>query len=234
MTLAPSILIVEDDPKTAELIDRFLTKEGFRTARAADGHAAIDAFAAVGPDLVILDVMLPKVDGFEVCAVIRRTSKVPILFLTARTEEADLVLGLGLGADDYVAKPFSPRELVARAKALLRRAGLASGGDTESAKAISGLTFDRAKRRFSLHGRPLELTAIEFTLLQSLFSSPGKVFLRSELLDQLYPRGDPVIDRVVDVHIGKLRQKLGDDPVQPVFSGCRKSPILEQQLIHQI
>ncbi len=216
MTLAPSVLIVEDDPKTAELIDRFLSKEGFRTARAADGHAAIDAFAAVGPDLVILDVMLPKVDGFEVCAVIRRTSRVPILFLTARTEEADLVLGLGLGADDYVAKPFSPRELVARAKALLRRAGM-SGGDPESTHAISGLTFDRAKRRFSLHERPLELTAIEFTLLQSLFSFPGKVFLRSELLDQLYPSGDPVIDRVVDVHIGKLRQKLGDDPVRPVY-----------------
>ncbi len=136
MFLAPSILIVEDDPKTAKLIGRFLSKEGFRTSRAADGGTAIDTFAAVGLDLVILDAMLPKVDGFEVCAVIRRTSKVPILFLTARTEEANLVLGVGLGADDYVEKPFSPRELVAR-----------------------------AKRRFSLHGRALELTAIGFTLL---------------------------------------------------------------------
>ncbi len=217
MTLAPSVLIVEDDPKTAHLIDRFLVQEGYRTSRAADGKAAIDSFAAVGPDLVILDVMLPRVDGFEVCAVIRRTSTVPILFLTARTEEADLVLGLGLGADDFVAKPFSPRALVARVKALLRRASMTTGGHLDPKSEISGLAFDRAKRRFSLHGQPLELTAIEFTLLQSLFSSPGKVFLRSELLDQLYPSGDPVIDRVVDVHIGKLRQKLGDDPVKPIY-----------------
>ena len=212
-----TILIVEDDPKTAALIDRYLAKEGFLTQTANDGRRALDVFRDIQPDLILLDAMLPHLDGFEVCAAIRRTSNVPILFLTARAEEADLVLGLGLGADDYLAKPFSPRELVARVKALLRRARVSQDVNNSTTQVISGLQYVNNKRRFELNGQTLDLTPIEFTLLQAMFGAPGRVFLRSELLDKLYPSGDPVIDRVVDVHIGKLRQKLGDDPNQPTY-----------------
>ena len=212
-----TILIVEDDSKTADLIDRYLVKEGFETRTAIDGRKALEVFAEVQPDLILLDAMLPHLDGFEVCAAIRRTSNVPILFLTARAEEADLVLGLGLGADDYVAKPFSPRELVARVKSLLRRVRDSQHPKVQATQVISGLMYVINKRRFELNSQPLELTPIEFTLLQALFGAPGRVFLRTELLDKIYPSGDPVIDRVVDVHIGKLRQKLGDDPNRPTY-----------------
>ena len=139
------------------------------------------------------------------------------LFLTARDDEVDCVLGLGLGADDYVAKPFSPRTLVARIKALLRRSQMTAAVAPSAVTGISGLTFDRQKRRFLLHGESLELTPLEFTLLKTLFSTPGRVFLRSELLDKLYPGGEVVIDRVVDVHVGKIRQKLFDDPENPTY-----------------
>ncbi len=212
-----SLLIVEDDSKTAGLIEMFLAKEGFRTFLASDGREGLELFAEMQPDMVILDALLPRVNGFDVCAEIRRTSQVPILFLTARDEEADIVLGLGLGADDYVVKPFSPRELVARVKALLRRATPDFGTQSDRVESIAGLVYESMNRRFMLNGQQLELTPLEFALLRTLLNSPGRVFLRSELLDTLYPSGDPVIDRVIDVHVGKLRQKLGDDPNAPVF-----------------
>lgn len=211
------ILIVEDDRKTASLIESYLRKEGFPTVKAVDGIAAVELFASNMARLVVLDVMLPKLDGFGVCSEIRRTSQVPILFLTARTDEVDCVLGLGLGADDYVAKPFSPRTLVARIKALLRRSQSSFANAPNPATEISGLTFDRQKRRFSLHSESLELTPIEYTLLHTLFMSPGRVFLRSELLDKLYPGGEVVVDRVIDVHVGKIRQKIADDPENPTY-----------------
>jgi DNA-binding response OmpR family regulator len=217
MSLVSSLLIVEDDSKTADLIERFMAKEGFRTLLANNGRQALGLFSEMQPDMVILDAMLPQVDGFDVCAAIRRTSLVPILFLTARDEEADIVLGLGLGADDYVVKPFSPRELVARVKALLRRTTPGSRTPCDKVESICGLVYESMNRRFLLNGQQLELTPLEFTLLRTLMNSPGRVFLRRELLDTLYPSGDSVIDRVIDVHVGKLRQKLGDDPNAPVF-----------------
>lgn len=211
------ILIVEDDRKTAALIESYLRKEGFPTIKAADGIEAVELFTSEAPRLVVLDVMLPRLDGFAVCSEIRKESQVPILFLTARDDEVDCVLGLGLGADDYVAKPFSPRTLVARIKALLRRSQMTHAVTASTVTGISGLTFDRQKRRFMLHGEFLELTPLEFTLLKALFSTPGRVFLRSELLDKLYPGGEVVIDRVIDVHVGKIRQKLLDNPENPTY-----------------
>lgn len=213
----PLILIVEDDPKTLALIESYLQKEMFATVIASDGKMALEKLAQRQPTLVVLDVMLPLLDGFGVCAEIRKSSNVPILFLTARDEEVDCVIGLGLGADDYVTKPFSPRELVARIKALLRRTTGATLSEVKSRAGIGGLVYDKQKRRFSIDGQSLELTPLEFNLLQALFCSPGRVFLRNELLDKVYPGGELVVDRVIDVHIGKLRQKIGDDPARPKF-----------------
>jgi len=217
MSFVNKILIAEDDRKTSELVERYLTNTGYLTAVVHDGKAALQSFLTFQPNLLILDVMLPYLDGFDVCGEIRKTSQVPILFLTARDEESDVVLGLGLGADDYVSKPFSPRELMARVKALLRRSFQPAKTVEQADQSQSGLFYDTTKRRFSLHGQSLELTPIEFTLLQTLMHVPGKVFLRSELLNKVYPDGEIVIDRVIDVHIGKLRQKLNDDPNQPVY-----------------
>lgn len=216
------ILVAEDDVKTAHLLGTYLRNECFDSVLAFDGPSAITSFSNFEPCLVILDVMVPKLDGFRVCEEIRKTSIVPILFLTGCDDESDRVRGFHLGADDYVTKPFSPREVVARVKALLRRSqtqessGIPKVGDGRSVGEV-GLRHDEDKRRFSLNGVSLSLTPIEFTLLKSLISHPGKVFRRDELLDKLYPNGELVIDRVIDVHIGKLRQKIGDDPDNPTF-----------------
>jgi len=210
------ILIVEDDKKTASLVALYLEREGFQTVLAPDGVQALELAKRHKPALVILDLMLPRLDGWEVCRQLRRTSDVPILMLTARGEEIDRVSGLTLGADDYVAKPFSPRELVARVKAILRRARPEpSKGKTFLSH--ENLEIDLEKRRVSLQGRPLALTPHEYKLLQALMSAPGKVFTRPELLDHLYPEGEEVIDRVIDVHIGKLREKIEKDPNDPRY-----------------
>lgn len=211
------ILIVEDDKKTAALVALYLEHEGFRTLVAHDGRQALELASGHAPIFVILDLMLPIVDGWEVCRELRKTSDVPILILSAREEEIDRVSGLMLGADDYVVKPFSPRELVARVKAILRRTRLAVSG--EGALFDYGeLVLDIEKRRVTLEGRGVPLTAHEYNLLRALMTSPGKVFTRDELLMHLYPKGETVvIDRVIDVHIGKLRQKIEKDPSNPRF-----------------
>lgn len=208
------ILIVEDDKRTASLVALYLEREGFQTVVASDGLQALELVKRDKPAFVILDLMLPRLDGWGVCRQIRRTSDVPILMLTARGEEIDRVSGLTLGADDYLAKPFSPRELVARVKAILRRAR----PETPKGKNFlshENLVIDLEKRKVSLHGRPLSLTPHEYKLLQTLMAAPGKVFTRAELLDHLYPGGEAVIDRVIDVHIGKLREKIEEDPANP-------------------
>lgn len=208
------ILIVEDDKKTASLVALYLEREGFQTVIASDGLQALELVKRHKPAFVILDLMLPRLDGWGVCRQIRRTSDVPILMLTARGEEIDRVSGLTLGADDYLAKPFSPRELVARVKAILRR----TRPETPKGKNFlshENLVIDLEKRKVSLQGRPLSLTPHEYKLLQTLMAAPGKVFTRAELLDHLYPGGEAVIDRVIDVHIGKLREKIEEDPANP-------------------
>lgn len=210
------VLIVEDDLNTATLVKTYLEREGFSTLTAADGERALHLASQNNPCFVILDIMLPKLDGWEVCRRLRTFSDVPVLMLTAREEEIDRVTGLSLGADDYVVKPFSPRELVARVKAILRRSRPLPAAD--SRKLVCGpLELDLEKHRVSLNGRPIALTSSEYKLLQALMHAPGKVFSRNELLNVFYQHGEIVIDRVIDVHIGKLRQKIEAQPAQPQF-----------------
>jgi DNA-binding response OmpR family regulator len=208
------VLIVEDDNKTASLISLYLKREGYETAVAVDGVEALKLVRQESPAIVILDLMLPMLDGLEVCRRIREFSDVPILMLTARGEEFDKVLGLTIGADDYVVKPFSPRELVARVKALLRRTGVAAG-DRSARLKVGTLALDTHKHEVTVDDRRIVLTPSEFKLLRLLMNAPGRLFTREQLLDALYPLGEQVVDRVVDVHIGKLRQKLEQDPSNP-------------------
>lgn len=211
------VLIIEDDKKTASLVAIYLEREGFQTIVAYDGQQGLEMARRQHPILVILDLMLPGIDGWEVCRQLRRSSDVPILMLTARDEEVDLVSGLTLGADDYVVKPFSPRELVARVKAILRRGRLRREKET-SLLSYEGLVLNAEKHKVSLNGHPVLLTLHEYKLLQALMAAPGKVFTRDELVAILYPREEAVvIDRVVDVHIGKLRQKIEKSPGNPRY-----------------
>ena len=212
-----TILIVEDDENTSSLIALYLEREGFSPVIAGDGETALALAGKHMPDLVILDLMIPKVDGWEVCRRLRRTSEVPVIMLTARGEEIDRVAGLTLGADDYVVKPFSPRELVARVKAVLRRTSPAP--IKEEQMLIHGsICLDLEKRRLSVSKQPVSLTPHEYALMVALMASPGRTFTRDELLDRLYPMGEAVvIDRVVDVHIGKLRQKIEPIPAEPQY-----------------
>jgi len=214
MSLEGPILIAEDDKKTAALVELYLKREGFRTLIAYDGEQALEMARRHKPGFVILDLMLPILDGWEVCRRLRQGSDVPILMLTARGEEVDRVSGLTLGADDYVVKPFSPRELVARVRAILRR-GRQTGTMGNGTLSHGDLLLDLGKRTVSLRGRPLTLTAHEYRLLNALMAAPGKVFTRQELLDHIYPDGEAVIERVIDVHIGKLRHKIEEDPAAP-------------------
>jgi DNA-binding response OmpR family regulator len=212
------ILIVEDDKKTASLIALYLEREGYRTIVAHDGETALELAEDRKPIFVVLDLMLPMLDGWEVCRRLRKASDVPILILTARDEEVDRVSGLTLGADDYVVKPFSPRELVARVKAIMRRVQHPSGARAGFSLSHSSLVLDPEKRKVTLQGKRIELTHHEFNLLHALMAAPGKVFTRDELLSRLYPKEETVvIDRVVDVHIGKIRQKIEKDPSNPEF-----------------
>jgi DNA-binding response OmpR family regulator len=209
------VLIVEDDQKTAALVSLYLEKEGFKCVVAHDGREGLQLADRYNPIFVVLDLMLPGIDGWEVCRQLRQQSDVPILMLTARGDEIDRVSGLTLGADDYVVKPFSPRELVARVKAILRR-GRQDRSVGQSVRSHGDLFLDLGKRKLSINDRQVFLTPHEYALLEALMSSPGKTFTRDELLEHLYPKGEAyVIDRVIDVHIGKLRQKVEKDPSDP-------------------
>lgn len=212
------VLIIEDDRNTAALIATYLEREGFSIVLAHDGLEALAAAQEHKPVFVILDIMLPKVDGWEICRTLRKDSDVPILMLTAREDEIDRVAGLSMGADDYVVKPFSPRELVERVKAILRRARSAVPL-RPAAKPLSfaGLELDPVKRIVTRNGGPITLTSLEYKILYAMMNAPGKAFSRDELLDHCHGNGVAVIDRVVDVHIGKLRKKIEDDPSNPRY-----------------
>jgi DNA-binding response OmpR family regulator len=212
-----TVLIIEDDPNTASLISLYLEREGFHSLTAGDGETGLALAHQHRPVLVILDLMLPKMDGWEVCRRLRQRSQIPVIMLTARGDEIDRVAGLTMGADDYVVKPFSPRELAARVQAVLRRS--AAGTEREGRKIIHGdLVLDTDKRRVEVRGRPMDLTPHEYTLLFALMSAPGRAFTRDELIDRIYPEGGVmVVDRVVDVHIGKLRQKIEPKPSAPRY-----------------
>ena len=216
-TSAGPILIIEDDKKTASLVALYLEREGFQSRIAYNGQQGLEMARQYSPLLVILDLMLPIIDGWEVCRQLRKSSDVPIIMLTARDEEVDLISGLTLGADDYVAKPFSPRELVARVKAVLRRGRLRPLKE-DKLLSYPGLVLDSEKYQVTLNGAQILLTSHEYKLLQALMTSPGRVFTRDELVAILYPREEAiVVDRVIDVHIGKLRQKIEKDPGNPQF-----------------
>lgn len=197
------ILIIEDEPKLAMLLQDYLRAANFETEWTANGTDAIPAIRQHAPDLVVLDLMLPGRDGLEICRELRQFSAVPVVMLTARVEEIDRLLGLELGADDYICKPFSPREVVARIKAILRRA---SGAATPNQAAA--LQMDAGAHTARLDGQLLDLTPVEFRLLKALASAPGQIFSRDRLLDHLYDDHRVVTDRTVDSHIKNLRRKL--------------------------
>ncbi len=209
------ILVVDDEPKIVKLAQDYLEQSGFRVMSAADGMTAIAVARHERPDLVVLDLNLPGMDGIDVCRALRRESDVPIIMLTARDAETDRLIGLELGADDYITKPFSPRELVARVRAVLRRLH----GDVRQAGIIraNGLEIDLNGHSVTRRGEPVHLTPSEFTLLTVLAQHPGQVLSREQLLERLYGVTYDGFARSVDAHIKNLRQKLEDDPAEPRY-----------------
>ena len=199
--MAEKIFVVEDEPRLAALLTDYLRATGYKVDCIGDGREVVSSVREEAPDLVLLDLMLPGKDGIEICKEIRAFSCVPIVMVTARVEEIDRLLGLELGADDYICKPFSPREVVARVKAVLRRAG-------ERRAPAHGLTLDKERYKAVLHGKDLELTVVEFQLLHFLAANPGQIFSRSKLMDRIYPDHRVVSDRTIDSHVKKLRRKI--------------------------
>jgi two-component system alkaline phosphatase synthesis response regulator PhoP len=209
------VLVVDDEQKIVKIARDYLEQSGFRVLSASDGQLALAIARHDRPDLIVLDLMLPGMDGLDVCRALRRESDVPIIMLTARAEEADRLIGLELGADDYIVKPFSPRELVARVRALLRRAqGKVTG---PSHIRVGDLEVDLEGHRASRAGQSIKLTPLEFSILAILAQRPGQTFTRAQLLDRLHGVAYGGIDRSIDAHIKNLRRKLGDDPVEPRF-----------------
>ena len=212
----PRILVVEDDRTVSEVVTRYLEREGFMVEVAYDGAVALERALADPPELVVLDVMIPSLDGFEVCRRLRATAPVPVIMLTARGEEADRIVGLELGADDYVSKPFSPRELTARIKAVLRRAGgsVATAGDQPTVLAAGVLEVDTVAHEARRDGELVSLTAREFDLLVHFMRHPRRAFRREQLLEQVwgFAYGDT---STVTVHVRRLREKVETDPAEP-------------------
>jgi len=217
MATTQTILIVDDEPHIREVVGFALRKAGFRTVEAADGTEALALVEKQSPDLVVLDIVLPDIEGTEVCRRVRGTSAVPILFLSSKNEEIDRVLGLELGGDDYVTKPFSPRELVARVKAILRRAESVAAESETLQQNLLHLDLERCRAIWD--GRDVVLTATEFNLLRALLGRPGKVYSRSELMDRAYGGASVVSERTLDSHIRRVREKfraVGGDPIETV------------------
>ena len=204
MSIDARVMVIEDEPKLAQLLVDYLEREGYRTSSMHDGRDAVEAIRRERPDLILLDLMLPGVDGLTICGQVRAFTDTPIIILTARVEEIDRLLGLELGADDYICKPFSPREVVARVKAVLRR--YSAGGPRPSSR----LVVDDARFRATLDGQVLDLTPVELRLLSALASEPGRIFSRDQLLDRLYSDRRVVLDRTVDSHVKNVRRKLAE------------------------
>ena len=217
----PKILIVDDDKAIRDVLSFALGRAGYAVCEAADGRAALAQFAADGADLVVLDVMLPELDGIEVCRILRRTSEVPILFLSSRDDEVDRVVGLEIGGDDYLAKPFSPRELVARVRAVLRRVTSPprqpeAGSDKAGILAHGRLQIDLESLRASWDGQEVVLTATEHGVLRTLLARPGRVFSRDELMDRAYITERVVSDRTIDSHVRRVRAKFAQIGASPI------------------
>jgi len=216
---APRILLADDEQSIQDLLSFPLRKDGYEVTTADDGQAALTRFEETRFDLVVLDVMMPRVDGLEVCRRIRARDNVPIIMLTAKAEEIDKVLGLELGADDYITKPFSLREFRSRVRAALRRAGMqtAEDGAQETPLAVHELRVDPAKRAVEVRGQAVELTFVEFEILNALARSPGRVFTRELLLTRVWGDSAYRDPRTIDVHIRHLREKLELDPKEPEY-----------------
>jgi len=210
-----TVLVVDDEPIVREVVVRYLAREGHKTLEAADGNGARTTIERSDPDLVVLDVMLPGTDGLELCRWIRARSELPVIMLTARGEEADRIVGLELGADDYVTKPFSPREVVARVRAVLRRAGVRVTAPHGDVLAFGDLEIDGPRREVRNRGEPVRLTRKEFDLLYVLASQPGTTFTRSQLLEEVWDFAWDGDTATVTVHVRRLRQKIEADPSNP-------------------
>ena len=208
------IVVAEDDPKQARMLKLYLEREGHSVIVAEDGLAAVEAIRRRSPDLVLLDMMMPELDGLDVCRVVRAESDVPIIMITARNDEDDMLRGLDLGADDYITKPYRPRELVARVRAMLRRHLRA---ENEDERTLGALHLDFRRRELRVDGVLVEVTAKEFDLLAALTAEPGRVFTRAQLLEAAFGFDYQGLDRTVDAHVRNLRRKIGDDPANPTY-----------------
>jgi DNA-binding response OmpR family regulator len=216
---SPTILLVDDEDSVRKVLSFPLERDGYDVVQAADGEEALEKFDAHSVDLVVLDIMLPRLDGLEVCKRLRAKSTVPIIMLTARDDELDKVIGLELGADDYITKPFSIREFRSRVRALLRRARAPRVGDEAAEERIEhdGLVIDVPRRVVEVRGSPVQLTYVEFELLRALAAQPGRVFSRRMLLEALWKSADYRDPRTIDVHVRHLREKLESEPRSPEF-----------------
>jgi DNA-binding response OmpR family regulator len=213
--MSQTILVVDDEPQIVRLVRSYLEGDGFRVVTASDGQEALYVARHEKPDLVVLDVLMPRMDGLEFTRRIRRERDVPIIMLTARAEETDRIVGLELGADDYVTKPFSPKEVVARVRAVLRRV---RSQPTPSAVLHAGpITLDRDTHTVAMSGEPVQLTPTEFSILETLMTTPGRVFSRAELLEAAQGIAFEAYERTVDVHVKNLRRKLEPDPAHPRY-----------------
>lgn len=208
------ILVAEDDPKQADILRRYLENEGHQVLLAADGRTALDEARRRNPDLVVLDVMMPGMDGHDVCRILRFETDIPVIFVTALSTEEDLLLGLDLGADDYIAKPYSPRELVARVRVVLRRVAGAES-QTEDVTTHGDLAVDRRRARVQLAGETVDITPKEYAVLVALADDPGRAFSRRQLIEAAFGFDADLLDRTVDVHIANLRRKIETDPAKP-------------------
>jgi DNA-binding response OmpR family regulator len=212
------ILVAEDDPKQAELVRMYLEREGHAVTVARDGRTALEQIRQKHPDLVVLDVMMPNVDGLDVCRILRAESDIPIVMVTARSTEDDMLLGLDLGADDYVVKPYSPRELMARIRTVLRRSGTTGGAAAAvPVYQVGELAVDVGRHEVRLAGQLIEVTPTEFKLLEVLASAPGRARSRQELLDAALGFDHYALERTVDVHVMNLRRKIEDDHRHPRY-----------------
>jgi two-component system, OmpR family, alkaline phosphatase synthesis response regulator PhoP len=212
-----TVLVVDDEPKIVDVVREYLEHAGFAVRTAGDGPAALERARALAPDLIVLDLGLPGLDGLDVARQLRRSSRVPVIILTARGDEVDRIIGLELGADDYLVKPFSPRELVARVRAVLRRVDEHDTTADDEPLVRGDLVVDPARRRVTVAGQPVELTPTEFDLLAHLARQPGRVFTRAQLLTAIHGVAVESYERAIDAHVKNLRRKLEPDPRHPRY-----------------
>jgi len=213
--MARTVLVADDNPKIVEVLSAYLTAEGFDVVTASDGPSAAAAVAERVPDLALLDIMMPGIDGIELTKRFQREHGLPVILVTARTDEIDRLIGLEVGADDYISKPFSPREVVARVKAVLRRIDAAGSHGDDAALRVGGLEIDPGGRRVTVDGGAVELTRTEFDILATLAAHPGRVYTRMQLMEAAQGDAFEGYERTIDAHVKNLRRKIGDDPKSP-------------------